>query len=174
MNVGLVLNLFSKSVSSGLRYLQEQEGRCISYETTAWFVDSINKWFELMSSRHPVMALFNNQSQQYLSAKTHLDTVVKVMAGIQVGVKVAWKPVQTAMIMSTTAVFNLCDELLHSKLEFFLASRLTQDCVENLFSVVRSRHPAPTAREFKYALKLICTAQYLKPVKSSNYLLDDR
>ena len=29
--------------------------------------------------------------------------------------------------------------------------------------------PLPTPRESKYALKIICTAQYLKEVKTSNY-----
>jgi len=55
-----------------------------------------------------------------------------------------------------------------------LTARLTQDCVENLFSCVRSKNPVPTARECKYALKQITVAQYLKPTKSGNYEQDDR
>ena len=120
------------------------------------------------------MALSTNKEEQYQSARNHLELVMKAMNSMRIGKKSTWKPVQTGIIFSTTTVLNLCDELLDSNLDFLLTSRLTQDCVENLFSVVRSRHPTPTAREFKYALKLICTAQYLKPVKSGNYHLDDR
>lgn len=39
---------------------------------------------------------------------------------------------------------------------------------------MRSKNLTPTAREFKYTLKIICAAQYLKEVKSSNYELDER
>ena len=54
-----------------------------------------------------------------------------------------------------------------------LTSRLTQDCLENLFSVVRLKNP-PLA--FKCALKNISIAQFLKPPGGNhgNYQEDDR
>lgn len=120
MNVGLALNLFSKSFSSGLRYLQEQEGRCIVYETTTRFVDSINKCVDLdVIWTSGVGFTYQLATAVFISSK--------VMTGIPVGVKVAWKPLQTVMIMSTRTVLNLRDELLYGKLEFLLTSRLTQD-----------------------------------------------
>ena len=174
MNVGRALHIFSKSVSAGLRYLIENEQRSTDYLCTAWFVELVDRWFDLMSSRHPVMALSPQKTSQYTDARDHLACFMKVVKTFQVGDMSSWKPIQTGVLLSTTTVLNLCDELLASRLEFLLTSRLTQDCVENLFSIVRSRHPTPTGREFKYALKLICTAQYLKPVKHSNYHMDER
>ncbi|XP_067929649.1 uncharacterized protein [Watersipora subatra] len=53
MNVGKALHIFSNSVGAGLQYLIEKEGRPVSYLTAAWFVKAVDKWFDLMSSRHP-------------------------------------------------------------------------------------------------------------------------
>jgi hypothetical protein len=174
MNVGKALNLYSNCVSAGLQYLVEKEGRPTSYNTTAWFVKLVDSWFNLMSSRHPIMALSKKNSDAYKSATTLLNDFIDVIQDVQFGEKPTWKPVQTGLILSTSSVLELCNNLLDSTLDFLLTSRLTQDCLENLFSVVRSKNPIPTPREFKYALKIICAAQYLKEVKSGNYHLDDR
>lgn len=44
---------------------------------------------------------------------------------------------------------------------FVLGSRFSQDCVENLFSAVRSIQKKPPARAFKNILKLIAVSQFL-------------
>lgn len=86
-----------------------------------------------------------------------------MISELQIGRKREWKPLQTGVILSTTSIISLAGDLLdRGILEFLLTSRLTQGCIENLFSVVRSKNPVPTAREFKYALKTTTVAQYLK------------
>lgn len=40
-----------------------------------------------------------------------------------------------------------------------MLGRLTQDCLENTFSVIRCRQPAPDARIFKVSLRLVCLSQ---------------
>ena len=181
MNVSHAVHIFSKPASAGLRYLVQQEGHSEDLLTTAWYVDMVASWFNLMSSRHPVNALSEKNIGVYRSSRSLLSTFVEVTRKIEIGerkpgshCKPPWKPVQAGIILSTKSVLNLCDDLLGEKLDFLLTGRLTQDCVENPFSVVRSRKPIPSAREFKYALKLICVAQYLKPVRGSNYEQDDR
>lgn len=59
------------------------------------------------------------------------------------------------------------------KHKFVLTGRFSQDCLENLFSVIRSRNVIPTALQFKNNLKLISTSQYIKTVDKSNYDEDD-
>lgn len=59
-------------------------------------------------------------------------------------------------------------------LNFFFPSRLTQDCLENLFSVVRLKQTVPNALQFKNNLKLIGISQYMKVISNSNYDTDDR
>ena len=65
------------------------------------------------------------------------------------------------------------EELLDSGVTFVLTSRLTQDCLENFFSVVRLRKPTPSCLEFRAILKLISTAQFLKVPKSTSYQQSD-
>lgn len=173
MNVANAMHLFSKSVSAALRYLVSKEGRSEEYLTTAWFIDTVDHWFDLMSSRHSVMALSKHKLDAYADARSFLDDFIQIVQSMRIGFKYAWKPVQAGIHLSTRSILNICDDMLDN-MEFLLTSRLTQDCIENLFSSVRCRSPVPTAREFKYALKLITVAQYLKPTKASNYVEDER
>lgn len=173
MKVRNALQLFSKSVSASLRTLVAEEGFPDSYLTTAWFVDCVDTWFNFMSSRHPVMALSKRNEQAFTTATTFLEGFMATVSTLQFS-KPGWKPVQTGILMSTRSVLNICSELLDDSFQFLLTSRLTQDCVENLFSVVRSKNATPTSREFKYALRVICVAQFLHSVGSSNYDYDDR
>lgn len=54
---------------------------------------------------------------------------------------------------------------------FLLTYRLTQDCVENLFSVVRSKegqNVTPNASQFRAAIRSIMIDQMLKPSDDAN------
>lgn len=174
MNVSTAVHLFSREVSASLKYLVMKHNRSRDYLTTAWFLDMIDRWFTLMSSRHPVSALSTYNSESYLNAINHLQTVIKVTQTMQIGERAVWKPVQAGIVLSTTSVLTIFSDLVPVQLDFLLTSRFSQDCVENLFSLVRSKSPVPTPREFKYALKTITVAQYLKPVYSGNYDFDER
>ncbi|XP_049272062.1 uncharacterized protein LOC125758668 [Rhipicephalus sanguineus] len=71
-------------------------------------------------------------------------------------------------------VLCLSDELLKKRgYRYLLTGRLIQDCLENIFSVVRLRKPIPSAYDLKCALKMICVSQYLHSPTSSSYNEDD-
>ena len=166
--------VFSKSASAGIRYLVEKEKRSVNYLTTAWFVDLCNHWFDLMSSRKFVLALSKEQPEKYEAAISFLKSFVHLFTKIEIG-NGNWKPVQRGVIMSTTSVLSLQDELLDSSFKFLLTSRLTQDCLESLFSMVSMKNPVPTPLAFKYALKSLGVSQYLAlPNRNASYLEDDR
>ena len=57
MKVSHALHFFSNSVSSAFRYMVQTNGRNSDYLTTAYFIEQRNRWFDLMSSKHPVLAL---------------------------------------------------------------------------------------------------------------------
>ena len=174
MKVSTAMHIFSKSASAGLRYLVDKENRSSDYLTTAWFLDFCNHWFDLMSSRHPVLALSKTQPEKYDAAISFLNSVVALFSQIKIG-KGTWKPVQTGVIMSTTSVLSIQNELLDSGFKFLLTARLTQDCLESLFSMVRIKNPIPTPLAFKYALKSLCVSQCLKfPNRNGSYFEDDR
>ena len=79
------MNLFSKSVSSGLRYLVQNEGCDQPFLTTAWFVDFCSRWFDIMSSSHPVMTLSNHNTEAYANAMTHLNLALGAFRNLKVG-----------------------------------------------------------------------------------------
>ena len=85
-----------------------------------------------------------------------------------------WKPWQTSVIISTNSVLDLSNYLLNAiGFNSLLTGRLTQDCIENLFSVVRRGNPNPTCLEFKSGLKLITASQFIGTPANGNYSVDD-
>ena len=58
--------------------------------------------------------------------------------------------------------------------KFLLTSRFTQDCLENLFCVLRSKNVVPNALQVKNNLKLVTVSQYLKDVSNGNCDEDER
>lgn len=60
---------------------------------------------------------------------------------------------------SISAILMLWESLHNTyKVSFLLTNRLNQDCVENLFSVIRSKgaqRDNPNAREFRAALRQV-------------------
>ena len=172
MKVSSALNVFSRSVSVGLRYLVEHEDYDRGLLTTAWFIDFVDRWFDLASSRHPVTALSNKNPLAYSGAIVHLKEAVSVFTDIKCGK--SWKPWQAGVVISTTTILELQQEYLDRGHTFLLTARLTQDCLENLFSCVRTNNPTPDAAQFRQALKMISIAQYMKCPSSASYFEDDR
>lgn len=172
MKVGQALQVFSNSVSSALKYLVTNEGYPLAFHTTAWFLRQCDRWFDLMSSRSPIMALSKHKLEKYEEAVNFLRNFSRMISGCKFGEKDIWKPVQSGIAMSTLSIIELSEDLLGT-IGFLLTSRLTQDCLENLFGDVRSTNPVPTPLEFKNALKLITVGQYLKHNKTGSYEQDD-
>ncbi|KAK6186664.1 hypothetical protein SNE40_005950 [Patella caerulea] len=172
MNVSRALNRFSNSLASGLRYLVEFGCGSDCLLTTAWFVEWMDHWFDLMTNRHPVMALSLNNLEAYNSAINHLRETIDIFKGLKVG-KI-WKPWQTGVILSTTSVFDLQADYLQRGHAFLLTGRLTQDCLENLFGCIPYKNPTPDALEFRQALQIVSVAQYMKCPRPESYLEDDR
>lgn len=125
-----------------------------------------------MTSRSPVLAI-SKLSHEYYSTISFLKNFIILFPSITIGK--SWKPCQTGVILATESVLSLQHYYLNErKFKFFLTGRLTQDCLENLFSCLRTIQPIPNALQFKTNLKLVCMAQYLKNVSKSNYEEDDR
>ena len=75
MNVRLAMNIFSRSVSDGLKYLVNHEGYSEDFLTTATFIDVMARWFDLVNSRHHGIALSKKNIDQYNKAIDHLKEV---------------------------------------------------------------------------------------------------
>lgn len=178
MNVGTACALFNHSVSAALRLLVEQKKIDEKALTTAWFLDQVFKWFSLMTSRTPTLALSDLCPQKGKETEAFLEDFIELFRELQIfdhsRPNASWKPVQAGMIITTTTALNLRQLYIRSKgLKFLMVSRFSQDALENLFSTIRVKNPVPRAREFKYTLRLIVLAQFFKPSKHGSYDTDD-
>lgn len=174
MRVNNAMKVISPEVGSALEFLTE-ENPSDERLTTSWFIKVVSRWFKIMSSRNISVALSFLHEDKFEDATTFLTEVIDLFSKLQVGPKGHWKPFQTGLILSTTTVLELASYFLKERgYDFFLASRLTQDCLENLFSVMRMKNVIPNALQFKVNLKLITISQFMKPISNSNYHEDDR
>jgi hypothetical protein len=57
MRVPAATSVLSRDVSGALKHMVAKEGRPEENLTTAWLIEGLVIWFELMTSRHPVLAL---------------------------------------------------------------------------------------------------------------------
>lgn len=134
-------------MSSASHYLVDAEGYDPDLCTTAPFLDNFSRWFDLMSSRHPVMALSQHNQDAYEAALTHLRSVIWIMKNVSFDEKGHWKPVQAGVILSTSSILDIQSDLLSRGHKFVLTPRVSQDCSENLFGCIQMRNPTPTALE---------------------------
>lgn len=73
------------------------------------------------------------------------------------------------VLISTTSVLEIAEELLDADHKLLLTSRLTQDCLENLFSFVSHKKPVPSLPDLKYDLKTLSKTRHLKSPISGTY-----
>lgn len=174
MRVGNSTAIMSYDVACGIEFYNEL---CDdkSYNTTCWYIRLVTKWFDLMSNRSVKLAFSQRNSEKYNETVTFLEDCIEVFKDMKVGELNSWKPIQRGLILATTSILQLQKHLINQyKFEFVLTSRFSQDCVENLFSAVRSVQKKPSAKSFKNILKLIIIGQYLKNPKSASYDTDER
>lgn len=113
--------------------------------------------------------------EAYNQAIDFMQFMRKFIFSITVGEDKKWKPWQAALILNVNSVLRLQAYFLDVQgFKYVLTARLTQDCVENLFSQIRIRQKKPSALQVKNILKNICVAQLLDDVKGSSYDYDDR
>lgn len=174
MRVSNSSHVLSHEISAGLVYLSKETSNN-SYITTSWFIKQISRWFKLMTSRHSGLVLSNYRPEKYAEAVEFLNNIIELFTQLKVGSISGWKPFQNAVIISTTSLIQLSSYLLNERgFQFVLSSRFTQDCLENLFFVIRMKNVIPNAFQFKNNLKLISVSQYLKNTSNCNYFEDDR
>lgn len=121
------------------------------------------------------MALSKLKPDVYEKSIIFLNNFIEIMTHLEVGNKRSWKPSQSGSIISTTSILDLQNIYLNEKgFHFLLTSRFTQDCLENLFSVIRAKNIIPNALQFKNDLQLISVFHYLRNVSRGSYDEDDR
>lgn len=173
MKVSYAVQLMSHSTACALEELVRQRLLSPIALTTAWFFKQVNRWFDLMCSRHPCLALSMQRPDKHAEAVNFLESFIDMFSRIRIG-DGSWKPVQTGVLISTKSILGLQRRLLvEDGFSFLLTSRFTQDSLENLFSMIRLKNPIPTPYQCKIALRVISVSQYLKAPKHGSYSTDD-
>ena len=157
MRVMLASQILSHSVSVGMKFRSDLLGDPSS-EPTSKFIEKIDNLFDCFNSRNfncpknlrrPIQA--NSEHVQFLQdMKVWL---AKIKAKTPEGKEDKDLPCLKGWRLSINSLLGLWDDLnKNHKVKFLLTSRLNQDCVENLFSMIRgnSGHvDRPTAKQFR-------------------------
>jgi hypothetical protein len=170
MKVNIAAQVFSHSTATGLRLCVVRKLLPEAALTTAWFLQTINDWFDAMNARFPLASLFKSSNQKVAMLKSMRD----LFLNLHFGGRDTWKPIQTGVRLSISTVLDLFDELVvNGSYKYLMTGRLTQDCVENLFSQIRARgdaHPKPV--HLRHCIRLISLSQYMHVSHSTSYELD--
>jgi len=127
-----------------------------------------------MTSRYCGTALGLKNKEKYNANVTFLREMINLFERIKIGNKDIFKPVQKGIILSTTSIINLVEYLLKDRnFQFVLTGRFTQDCLENLHSLLRQKNVIPDCSQVKKDLKLIALAMYMRSITTGNYDYDD-
>jgi len=86
MKVGKSTNVINHDVYTALRFLSEELNKP-EYLTTAWFINLVDRWFSLMTSRHPVLALSKLKLDIYEETIQFLNSFKDIMSDLEVGQK---------------------------------------------------------------------------------------
>lgn len=136
MKVSYAVDLMSPKTGCAIEELVREGKISRQALTTAWFFKMVNRWFDLMCSRHPRMALSLIRPEKHNEAVASLEFFMDLFLRVKIG-DGTWKPMQTGGLTSTTSILGIQHTLLHDdKYTFVLTSRVTQDSLKNLFSVV--------------------------------------
>ena len=175
MKVGVALGIFNHDAAAGLRELIKEGIIDKQAETTAWFIDQIVAWFEIMTNRSFKSALFKNSEVSI----EKLHDFIKLILSIRVKTKKGstskpLKPWQQGMWLSTTTILMLHISLVkEGEYTFLLTSRMTQEALDYLFSQIRSLgNVKPSASKFRSALKQITLTQAMHTPVSTSYNID--
>lgn len=175
MNVNTAHALLHHDTGAGIEYFIARGKINDAHATTAWFCKTAFKWFKIITSRNAKLALSNINEEIHEDTINFMNDFMKIIYGMKIGGKSEWKPVQSGIVLATKTALDVHEEYLNKHgYTYVMGGRLTQDALENLFSVVRSRTPVPGPHDFKVSLRLITLSQYECQIVRGNYQADTR
>ncbi|KAH9364604.1 hypothetical protein HPB48_022069 [Haemaphysalis longicornis] len=111
MKVNIAVELF-REAPPAIRYLIKLKMLHPEAKATAWFFYLVTKWYTLMSSRLPIVALSHFDRAKHQEAVATLQLACATFTRMNVGATAHWKPSQAGLFVSTTVVLRLSEELL--------------------------------------------------------------
>ena len=172
MRVNLAAQVLSSTVAAGISALVALKNLPQEALTTAKFVKKFDSLFNAFNSRctrssQPLAHALSEASghTEFLQDCLQYISQLRIPNGPKIHCLRGWK-------ISIRALLALWDDLQkESDFKFLLTSRLNQDCVENLFSIIRGKggkRDNTDAREVRAAFRKVAFDQLLSPSKGSN------
>ena len=172
MRVKYATQVMSHTVASGISTLSTLGHLPPDASKIAKFIDKFDQLFNAFNS---VSTSSSQQFRHAISSTTnHMDFLqncIKFLNNISKPDK-KLLPCLEGWQISVHVLIALWGEL-HSvcKFRFLLTSRLNQDCVENMFSIIRGKggnRDNPDPQQFRAAFRQVAVSQLLKPSEVSN------
>lgn len=146
MKVNIAAQVFSHSTATAIRVCVVRKVLPEAALTTAWFLQTVNDWFDAMNARFPLASMFKSSTAKVET----LTMVYELFHSLHFGGRDGWKPIQTGVRLSISTILSLYNDLVvDGKYKYLMTGRLTQDCVENLFSDSFKRRLASKTGSFK-------------------------
>ncbi|KAG8192301.1 hypothetical protein JTE90_002123 [Oedothorax gibbosus] len=173
MRVNIAFQLFGDEVIKGLSFYSEEISVYGEPKPTVDFIKRINNLIKVMTSRTPKTALRNGSSQskslldfvefinKWEESSKAINCLGYLSKSTALGLKVS--------IQSTLSLLSYLSSAVN--FDYLLTSRLSQDKIENLFSIVRQSkgcndHPTPT--EFLTIIECLTFYNLARAPKSGN------
>lgn len=138
MKVNKATSMLNRDVSSAINFLGNEKKED-NYKMTALFIKIISKWFTLITSRTPLVALGKKAGDEKSEKKFYesiefLQSIIDLFRNMEIGKDKRFKPVQTGVMITTQSLIELTKYFINNRdYLYVLGGRFTQDCVENLF-----------------------------------------
>lgn len=178
MRVSLAAHVFSHSVSSGILCNVTLNNISANAVHTADFIDKIDCLFDIFNSAK----YKDKQYRRPLSVKSNchivrLEVLKQYLSEIKVLNKRLLNPTCIkGWISNINALKFLWEDLKDNhNFQFLFTRRLSQDCIENLFSIIRAKggnNVTPDSVKFRCNLRAVMTNQLLQPSADSNSEID--
>ena len=148
-----------------------------SVRTTAFFVGLVTEWFDYVSNRGAKLSLSKKNPKEYEKALRHIRRTADIFARMKIGdaatKRTGLKPLQLGMMMACGGLIEIQEYLLEKRnFVFVLLGLITQDCLENVNSLLRYIQASPNALHLKQNLKVITLTQMCLTAKNTNYSID--
>lgn len=175
LRVRLATQVLSHTVASGMKHMIANKVLPRDADDTADFVEAMDRLFNCFNSKTlhtnkeaSLNGAISAESQHVLYLKD-MRTYMKMLKS---NGKVQVPPCISGWQLTITALLKLWDELRdHHDFKFLLTNRLNQDCLENLFSIIRAKgaqRDNPDAAQFRAAFRQVMVDMVMIPSSQAN------
>ncbi|XP_064485955.1 uncharacterized protein LOC135398483 [Ornithodoros turicata] len=115
MNVSSAVAVLNHAVAAAIRVLVQLGKLEKEAVTTAWFLEQVDKWFCLMSSRSVSTGLSNFKENKHQDAVCFLEVCARLMSAVKIKKESqngCYKPVKAGIMVSSMCAVQLQDLLL--------------------------------------------------------------